>query len=176
MLLGLPGDNTYSNYAEANRSFWRQTVIPLVTRTAASLAHWLAPAFDGALRLEPDLDGVDALAPEREALWARIGAAGFLTDDEKREAVGYGAKPRASAPAAGKGGWAGVDSLPGDVVAGMASGAEAAGRTSRACRRGSRTGGSGRTGEGQFLAARTLIASWETTATPKKLTSESQFS
>ncbi|GGH13844.1 hypothetical protein GCM10007036_12720 [Alsobacter metallidurans] len=25
MLLGLPGDNTYSNYAEANRSFWRQT-------------------------------------------------------------------------------------------------------------------------------------------------------
>src|SRR3990170_2881325 len=25
MLLGIPGDNTYSNYAEANRSFWRQT-------------------------------------------------------------------------------------------------------------------------------------------------------
>jgi phage portal protein BeeE len=29
LLLGLPGDNTYSNYAEANRTFWRQTVIPL---------------------------------------------------------------------------------------------------------------------------------------------------
>ena len=26
MLLGIPGDNTYSNYAEANRTFWRQTV------------------------------------------------------------------------------------------------------------------------------------------------------
>ncbi|GGH13834.1 portal protein [Alsobacter metallidurans] len=122
MLLGLPGDNTYSNYAEANRSFWRQTVIPLVTRTAASLAHWLAPAFDGALRLEPDLDGVDALAPEREALWARIGAAGFLTDDEKREAVGYGAKPASARPGAGKGGWGGVDPLPGDVVASPAGG------------------------------------------------------
>jgi HK97 family phage portal protein len=30
MLLAIPGDNTYSNYAEANRAFWRQTVIPLV--------------------------------------------------------------------------------------------------------------------------------------------------
>ena len=26
---------------------------------------------------------------EREALWSRVGAAGFLTDDEKGEAVGY---------------------------------------------------------------------------------------
>ncbi|HHN67399.1 MAG TPA: phage portal protein, partial [Thermopetrobacter sp.] len=25
MLLGIPGDNTYANYAEANRAFWRQT-------------------------------------------------------------------------------------------------------------------------------------------------------
>jgi HK97 family phage portal protein len=32
MLLGIPGDNTYANYAEANRTFWRQTVLPLVGR------------------------------------------------------------------------------------------------------------------------------------------------
>jgi HK97 family phage portal protein len=93
MLLGLPGDNTFANYAEANRSFWRQTVIPLVTRTAQSLGHWLGPAFGPDLRLEPDLDQINALAPEREALWSRIGAADFLTDDEKRAAVGYGPKP-----------------------------------------------------------------------------------
>ena len=29
MLLAIPGDNTYSNYQEANRVFWRQTVLPL---------------------------------------------------------------------------------------------------------------------------------------------------
>ena len=44
MLLGLPGDKTYSNYAEANRSFWRQTVLPLVTRTSGIgrgfKVHW----------------------------------------------------------------------------------------------------------------------------------------
>ncbi len=45
------------------------------------------------LRLEPDLDAVEALSPEREALWARLDAAGFLTDDEKRAAAGYGPKP-----------------------------------------------------------------------------------
>gem|GEM_PF-4403481 len=43
--MGIPGDNTYSNYQEATRSFWRQTVLPLVTRTAKALSTWLAPAY-----------------------------------------------------------------------------------------------------------------------------------
>jgi phage portal protein BeeE len=30
MLLGIPGDNTYANYQEANRAFYRLTVLPLV--------------------------------------------------------------------------------------------------------------------------------------------------
>ncbi|GEO17530.1 portal protein [Microvirga aerophila] len=90
LLLGLPGDNTHANYAEANRAFYRQTVIPLVKRTAEALAHWLSPSFSDALRLEPDLDAVEALGTERESLWRRVSAASFLTDEEKREAVGYG--------------------------------------------------------------------------------------
>jgi HK97 family phage portal protein len=90
LLLGLPGDSTHANYAEANRAFYRQTIIPLVKRTAESLAHWLAPAFGEPLALEPDLDAIEALADERESLWRRVSAAAFLTDDEKREAVGYG--------------------------------------------------------------------------------------
>jgi len=91
LLLGLPGDNTFANYAEANRVFWRQTVLPLVQRTLKSVEHWLAPSF-GAVTLEPDLDRIEALSAEREALWARVGRADFLTEDEKREAVGYGAR------------------------------------------------------------------------------------
>ncbi|GJD58117.1 hypothetical protein IFDJLNFL_4032 [Methylobacterium dankookense] len=58
-------------------------------RTAESLAHWLAPAF-GAVRLEPDLDRIEALAAERESLWRRVQEADFLSEAEKREAVGYG--------------------------------------------------------------------------------------
>ncbi|QFU17091.1 phage portal protein [Microvirga thermotolerans] len=94
LLLGLPGDNTHANYAEANRAFYRQTVIPLARRTAQAVAQWLAPAFGEPLVLEPDLDAIEALASERESLWRRVSAATFLTDDERREAVGYGRRGR----------------------------------------------------------------------------------
>jgi HK97 family phage portal protein len=94
MLLGIPGDNTFANYAEANRSFWRQSVLPLASRTAEALSHWLTPAFgdQARLRLGLDLDAVEALSPEREALWARLANAPFLSDAEKRQAVGYGSE------------------------------------------------------------------------------------
>ncbi len=45
MLLGIPGDNTYANYAEANRAFWCGTVLPLTARIAGALGSWLALAF-----------------------------------------------------------------------------------------------------------------------------------
>jgi HK97 family phage portal protein len=90
LLLGLAGDNTHANYAEANRAFYRQTVIPLVKRTAEALALWLAPAWREPLTLTPDLDAIEALSEERESLWRRVTAADFLTPDEKRQAVGYG--------------------------------------------------------------------------------------
>jgi HK97 family phage portal protein len=106
MLLGIPGDNTYSNYQEANRSFWRNTVLPLVARTAKAVSAWLAPAFAlpeagrQSLELRADLDQVEALAPEREALWARIERVSFLTLNEKRQAVGYAPVEEPAAPIA----------------------------------------------------------------------------
>jgi HK97 family phage portal protein len=90
MLLGIPGDNTYANFAEANRNFWRQTVVPLANRMADGLAMVLQPHETGVLKLVPDLDQVEALAPDRDALWKRLNDATFLTADEKRQAVGYG--------------------------------------------------------------------------------------
>jgi HK97 family phage portal protein len=89
MLLGIPGDNTYSNYQEAQRAFWRSTVLHLVTRTARALASWLAPTYGSNVDLKPDLDQIEALTSEREALWARIEKVSFLTLNEKRAAVGY---------------------------------------------------------------------------------------
>ncbi len=89
MLLGIPGDNTYANYAEANRVFWRSSVLPLAQRVANSIAQWLGPQFGESLRVAIDTDRIDALASDRAALWSRVQAADFLTVDEKREAVGY---------------------------------------------------------------------------------------
>ncbi len=89
MLLGIPGDNTYANFQEANRVFWRQTILPLASRVGASLAQWLSPQFGGDLRIVVDTDRIDALAADRAALWDRVASAPFLTLNEKREATGY---------------------------------------------------------------------------------------
>ncbi|MGJ0391991.1 MAG: phage portal protein [Methylocystis sp.] len=85
----MPGDNTFSNYSEAHRAFWRQTVLPLVTRVQKSFQAWLAPGY-GPFRLDYNADRLEALASERAAEWDRIGKAHFLTLDEQREAVGCG--------------------------------------------------------------------------------------
>jgi HK97 family phage portal protein len=87
-LLGIPGDNTYSNYQEANRVLFRATVLPFANRIACALAHWLGGAF-GNVRLIVDADQIDALSTDRAALWSRITDAPFLTLNEKRALVGY---------------------------------------------------------------------------------------
>ena len=45
------------------------------------------------LELKPDLDTIEALSTEREALWSRVERSSFLTRNEKRAAVGYGPLP-----------------------------------------------------------------------------------
>jgi hypothetical protein len=90
VLLGLPGDATYANYREANRALWNQSIIPLARKILDALGQGLRPYFDG-LTLGLDLDAIPALAEDRERLWAQVGAADFLTMEEKRAAVGLGA-------------------------------------------------------------------------------------
>ena len=88
MLLGIRGDATYANYQEANRALFRLTVLPLATRVAGALSTWLSDFTGEMLELRPDLDQVPALAAERDAQWARVSAASFLTDAEKRSLLG----------------------------------------------------------------------------------------
>ena len=88
-LLGIPGDATYANYREANAAFWRGTVVPLARKMAGALSGWLRGRFED-VRIEPDLDAIPALQPERDALWARLNAASFLTDEERRRMAGVG--------------------------------------------------------------------------------------
>ena len=88
MMLGIPGEATYSNYAEANRAFFRLTVLPLAERVAARLGTWLSELGGEAVTLSVDLDAVPALSAERDARWRRIADADFLTNDEKRALLG----------------------------------------------------------------------------------------
>lgn len=92
MLLGIPGDATYANYQEANRAFYRLTVLPLATRVSSVIADWLSDFSGERIEIRPDKDQIPALSQERDSLWQRVGAATFLTDAEKRSLLGLPAQ------------------------------------------------------------------------------------
>jgi HK97 family phage portal protein len=87
-LLGIPGDNTYSNLSEARIALWEQTVIPLVENTLDHFNRGIVSRFGSDLELQYDLEGVSALSHRVESVWKRMESSSFVTLDEKREAVG----------------------------------------------------------------------------------------
>ena len=97
MLLGIPGEATFANYQEAHRAFYRLTVLPLATRVTAAVGRWLASHLGEEVALMPDLDQVPALAAERDAQWARVAGAEFLTAAEKRRMLGLPDLPEGDA-------------------------------------------------------------------------------
>lgn len=95
MMIGLPGDNAYANYREANRALWRLTILPLLGSILdglnGALSAWsnMGAARDAAAdNLRVELEQIPAFSEDRERLWSRINAADFLSDAEKRAAVG----------------------------------------------------------------------------------------
>jgi HK97 family phage portal protein len=86
-LLSIPGDNSFANYREANSAFWRNTVLPLAEKVTHGLSHWLEAKFPET-RIITDLEAVPALSAERDALWARLEGATFLTPEERRRLAG----------------------------------------------------------------------------------------
>jgi HK97 family phage portal protein len=93
MLLGIPGDATYANYQEANRAFYRLTILPLAAKVMADVSHWLSGFAGEEVEVKVDLDQVPALAVERDQQWARVSSAEFLTVTEKRRLLGLPALP-----------------------------------------------------------------------------------
>ncbi|WP_018266512.1 phage portal protein [Methylosinus sp. LW4] len=98
LILGIPGDNTFANYAEANKAWYRETILPLLSQWCRAMSWWIAPAFGTDIRIEPDTDDLEVFAEERAAEWDRIEKSTILTIDEKRERLGYGDYKPSSAP------------------------------------------------------------------------------
>ena len=88
-LLGIPGDNTYSNYQEARQAFYQDTVIPLTRLICRAFTHWFAQSLGKGVVIEPNIDDLDALALVREATWNRVEKSTILSLNEKRDALGY---------------------------------------------------------------------------------------
>lgn len=86
-LIGIPDANTYSNYQEARTAFWEETVIFWLNLYQQELDMWLFPEED--LTLNYCLDDVPAMQYKRDLKWKRANETTFLTENEKRELVGY---------------------------------------------------------------------------------------
>ena len=84
-LLGIPGDNTYSNLTEARLSMWEETIIPMIDNVVDALNKWLVPMFDDNIALYYDKDKITALYSRQESYWNKIANANFLNDDEKKQ-------------------------------------------------------------------------------------------
>lgn len=87
-LLGIPGDNTYSNLVEARLSLWEQTVLPTLENIVCHLNSWLTPKFGEDLCLSYDKDAIEILMEKRQKMWKYVENASFMTLNEKREAFG----------------------------------------------------------------------------------------
>ena len=88
-MIGDSSNKTYSNYREARRAFYQETALPLMDSIQGEFGNWLVPMYDPALSYRYDRDDIDALQEDRTELWTRLGAASWLTLNEKREACGY---------------------------------------------------------------------------------------
>jgi HK97 family phage portal protein len=91
VLVGLPGDATYANAREAGRALYRQTILPMAGRILGALSAMLSD-WVGPVKLAVDTDQISELAEDRAKLWEQVGAAGFLSDAEKRAMLGFGAE------------------------------------------------------------------------------------
>ncbi|CAH57728.1 phage portal protein [Ehrlichia ruminantium] len=87
-LLGIPGDNTYSNLIEARLSLWEQTVLPHLDNIISHFNNWLTPKFGNNIFLSYDKDSISVLTEKRKQLWQYVENATFMTINEKRAAFG----------------------------------------------------------------------------------------
>lgn len=87
MLLGIPGDNTYSNYQAARAAFWTDTLVPYyLTPLGRTLSRWFFG--DENIELRPDLSSVPALAAQHIENLKCYDAMSYLTINEKRAKAG----------------------------------------------------------------------------------------
>jgi HK97 family phage portal protein len=92
-LVGVEGSLTYANFEQARLALYDDAVLPLLAHMRDELNNWLVPQFGADLKMDFDLDAVEALAPRREKIWSRLNNASFMTVNEKRAALGLSPLP-----------------------------------------------------------------------------------
>jgi len=94
-LLWDEAQKTYSNYREARKALYMETVLPFMNLFRDALNRWLIPMFDDGdrLYLDYDRDSIEALQENRAEKYSYLKTADWLKDNEKRAATGYDETP-----------------------------------------------------------------------------------
>lgn len=88
-LVGDSEAKTYSNYQEARKALFTETVLPMMSFITDELDNWLMPLYGEGLTLKVDTEQIEALQEDRNAKFTYLQACDFLTINEKRIACGY---------------------------------------------------------------------------------------
>lgn len=84
--------STYSNYKEARRSFWDETMIGLINKITRFLNYAIADEYPGNEKIAIDYAQVRSLLDDKDSLTTRINTqftSGIITLNEARENLGY---------------------------------------------------------------------------------------
>jgi len=88
-LAGLTDSSTYNNVKEAKLELYNQVILPEAEIIITEFNHWLMPMFGDGYELAINMDEIQALQETRNIYWEKIESATFLTDNEKRELLGF---------------------------------------------------------------------------------------
>lgn len=91
-LIGDNSSKTYSNYGEARKALYQETVLPLMDYLKDAFNNWLVPLWGENLYLDYDKDGIEALQEDQDKLYNRMFGAvdrGIITRNEAREMLGF---------------------------------------------------------------------------------------
>ena len=95
-LVGILDRATFSNYAQARKSFYEETIVPTLVRLSSKINAELVPRFGDDLYFVFDLTQVSALQEAQDAKFSRLLGtldSGVLTINEVRTELGYDPVP-----------------------------------------------------------------------------------
>lgn len=87
-LLGINGDNTYSNMQEARIGLWEETILPMLDEICDAFSRWFSVIFEEDVIVSFAKDNISILSTKRHKLWNNLNHLDFMTVNEKREIAG----------------------------------------------------------------------------------------
>lgn len=90
-LLNNTDSSTYNNMNEAKKSLYVNAVIPELNKIKDELNRWLTPQYGEKLYIDFDYTNIPELQEEMDKVVGQMSQAWWLTPNEKRAAMSYGA-------------------------------------------------------------------------------------